>query len=87
MGVKKMLYMKVKESADNFVINKNFDFLVGNELYTIKEFEKIRNGFIAMGRNQETLNDKFDFVNVSKKKVYFFFGARFSNNTGVTVPF
>lgn len=82
-----MLYMKVKESADNFVINKNFNFLVGNELYTIKEFEKIRNGFIAMGRNPEILNDKFDLVNVSKKEVYFFFGARFSNHTGIILPF
>lgn len=45
-----MLYMKVKPAADNFVINKRFDILVANELYTIKEFEKLRYEFLKMGR-------------------------------------
>lgn len=77
-----MLYMKVKPSADQFVINKKCDILVANELYTIKEFEKLRYEFLKMGRGTTELKDKFEIVNISRKQTYFFFGARFSNETG-----
>ena len=77
-----MLYMKVKPAADNFIINKKFDILVANELYTIKEFEKLRYEFLKMGRGTVELKDKFEIVDISRKQTYFFFGARFSNLTG-----
>ena len=83
-----MLYMKVKPAGDQFVINKNFDILVENELYTIKEFEKIRYDFMKMGGSTTALKDKFELVDISRKTTYWFFGARFSNNTGgPTLPF
>lgn len=82
-----MLYMKVKPDADQFVINKKHDILIANELYTIKEFEKLRYDFLKMGRGTAALKDKFELVDISRKQIYFFFGARFSNDTGVTVPF
>ena len=82
-----MLYMRVKPDADQFVINKNHDILIANELYTIKEFEKLRYNFLKMGRGTAALKDKFDLVDISRKQTYFFFGARFANDTGVTVPF
>ena len=72
-----MLYMKVKPEADQFIIDKQFNFLVANELYTIKEFEKIRYNFMKMGRGTSQLKDKFVLVDIPKNKVYFFFGARF----------
>lgn len=82
-----MLYMRVKPSADQFVINKKYDILIANELYTIKEFEKLRYEFLKMGRGTMELKDKFELVDISRKQTYFFFGARFSNDTGVTLPF
>ena len=82
-----MLYMKVKPSADQFIINKKFDILVANELYTIKEFEKLRYEFLKMGRGTAALKDKFDLVDISRKQTYFFFGARFARDAGVTIPF
>ena len=87
MGVNKMLYMRVKPDADQFVVSKNHDILIANELYTIKEFEKLRYNFMKMGRGTAALKDKFDLVDISRKQTYFFFGARFANDTGVTVPF
>lgn len=82
-----MLYMRVKPSADQFVINKKYDILIANELYTIKEFEKLRYEFLKMGRGTMELKNKFELVDISRKQTYFFFGARFSNDTGVTLPF
>lgn len=82
-----MLYMRVKPSADQFVINKKYDILIANELYTIKEFEKLRYEFLKMGRGTMELKDKFELVDISRKQTYFFFGARFSNDTGVPLPF
>ena len=80
-----MLYLKVKPQYDNHIKNNKFDFFVGNELYTVKEFEKIKKEY---HRNVQELNDIFEYVTVSRKKVYFFFGARFSNETGgVALPF
>lgn len=82
-----MLYMRVKPSADQFIINKKCDALVANELYTIKEFEKLRYEFLKMGRGTMELKNKFELVDISRKQTYFFFGARFSNDTGVPLPF
>jgi hypothetical protein len=85
MEVNTMLYYKVKPENDN---KRRYKFhrgggleidgiFVGNELYTPKEINKYPGGVLLC-----------DPVNVSKKQVYFFFGARFSNQTGgVALPF
>ena len=61
-----MKYYKVKPEADN-KRRSDGSIYVANELYTEKEAEKFK------------LNKAFlDVVEVSKKSVYWFFGARFS---------
>ena len=74
--------MRVKEKADQFVIDKNFNILIANELYTIKEYEKIRYNFMKMGGSTIKLKDKFNLVDIPKNKTYFFFGARFAEDNG-----
>lgn len=73
-----MIYYKVKAEHDNKTKWKYYGkggfpyyikedgILIANELYTPKERERIANS-----------NRYFEEVEVSKKKVYFFFGARF----------
>lgn len=77
--IKKMKFYRVISSADGtprVLKNKNDRFyingeLVRNELYTEKEKSKICN------------NKKcFEVVDISKKKTYWFFGARFEINKG-----
>lgn len=82
-----MLYYRVKPDADQFVINKKCDILIADELYTIKEFEKLRYEFLKMGRGTVELKNKFEIVDIPRKQTYFFFGARFANDTGVMLPF
>lgn len=77
-----MLYYRVKPEFDNHVYNNNFDFLVGNELYTEKELTRKK---ILFGRGV-TFN-MFEQVTIPKNKTFFFFGARFADNTGVALPF
>lgn len=67
-----MKFYRVKPEFDNFRAVSNgtgegrFDILVGNELYTEKE------------RNRLANSDKcFDVVEVKKNQTYWFFGARF----------
>ena len=83
-----MIYYKVKPEFDNVVVSKNFDFLVGNELYTTKEIRKLEKLY-ANRRNyagaEKELENKervkfysmFDLVTISKQRVYWSFGARF----------
>ena len=60
-----MKYYRVLPEYDNK--RKNGGIYIANELYTIKEAEK------------EALNKNYlELIEVSKKKVYFFFGARFA---------
>lgn len=65
-----MLYYKVKPQYDNCCKNPKIhdgNIYVANELYTEKEVQK------------QNLNRSFlKPVEVSKKKVYWFFGARFA---------
>jgi hypothetical protein len=71
-----MLYYRVKPDADQrplykYTSNgqkvKRDGILIANELYTPSERAKIANA------------DKFfDKVEISRKKIYWFFGARFS---------
>ena len=72
-----MLYYKVKPDADQFVIDKNFNILIANELYTVKEFEKIRYNYLKMGRGNAALKNKFVLIDIPRKNTYFLFGARF----------
>lgn len=60
-----MKYYRIKEEHDN---KKRIDgsILVGNELYTEKEVEKYHIPISYC-----------DIIEVSRKKTYFFFGARF----------
>lgn len=66
-----MKYYKVKEIANQIPLKHKGWFLIANELWTVKEFEKIE---LTQSRN------KFEYVElieISKNKTYFFFGARF----------
>lgn len=71
-----MIYLKVKPEYDNFR-QPNGDIFIGNELYTIREFEKIRYDFLRAGKGTVQLKNIFDQVVISRKDTYFFFGARF----------
>lgn len=81
-----MLYYRVKPEYDNL---RKFNrkkrtwegIWIGNELYTPKELEKIAKRSIPVETKY------FEPVEVKKTEIYFFFGARFSNDTGVTLPF
>ena len=67
-----MTYYRVREQYDNFPKNpkvRDGNILVGGELYTEKEFEKLP--FVYAGA--------FERVEIDKKKTYMFFGARFAN--------
>lgn len=74
-----MLYYRVKPQYDNtkcfvYIGHSNLKIkqegiLVGNELYTPKERERL-----AMK------DEYFEKVNISRKKIYWFFGARFADN-------
>lgn len=79
-----MLYYKVKPEYDSkprFKFRRggglNIDgIFVANELYTAKEIARYLGGIAAC-----------EPIEVSKKAIYFFFGARFSDDTGVMLPF
>lgn len=64
-----MKYLKVKKDFDNYRRNDG-SIYVANELYTIKEA-------IKYGINYSFC----DKIEVSSKKTYFFFGARFEKKT------
>lgn len=80
-----MLYFRVKPDFDNrprykYVGGsykvKQDGILIANELYTPGERQRIANR-----------SEYFEKVEISKRDIYWFFGARFSNNTGVNLPF
>ena len=65
-----MIYYRVRKEYDNFPKDPrihNGDILVGNELYTEKEFNKLP--YVYSGA--------FEKVNIPKHQTYWFFGARF----------
>lgn len=76
-----MQYYRVKPEADNkrlYAIKRGVyvncgDILIAKELYTPKEWEKMVNSHV-FGCNPA---DCVDTVEVSKHKIYWFFGARF----------
>lgn len=71
-----MLYYRVKPEYDNArLLNRTtraFDLvLIGNELYTEKEWERLVLRYRVSGIVCEP-------VQISKRDTYFFFGARFA---------
>jgi len=64
-----MVFLRVKKSFDNYKRGDG-DIHISNELYTLKEVVKYG------------INPVFcDEVEISRKKTYFFFGARFEKKT------
>lgn len=76
-----MTYFRVKPQYDNaprYIINRRGQrvrdgILIGNELLTACERSKIN-----------CTDAAFERVSVSKNRIYFFFGARFSDAGAVT---
>lgn len=69
-----MTYYRVREQYDNLPKNpkvRDGNVLVGGELYTEKELNKLP--YIYAGA--------FEKVEIDKKNTYFFFGARFEDTT------
>lgn len=66
-----MTYYRVPRTLDN-VPNKKIGILVGNELFTYKELIK----YNLLDRINE-----LEQVDVSKKSIYWFFGARFASKS------
>lgn len=66
-----MTYYRVRKEYDNFPKNpkiRNCDILIGGELYTEKEFNRLP--FIYAGA--------FERVEIPKSQTYWFFGAGFA---------
>lgn len=83
-----MKYYRVKPEFDNVqqLKRKRHYMLkpgiwIGNELYTACELNRLENKGVIIN------NEIFDIVEIKKTETYFFFGARFANDTGATVPF
>lgn len=73
----KTKYYRIKPEYDNARLlnraKRTFDgILIGNELYTVKEWEKL----VLKYRVSEAV---CDIVNVKPKETYWFFGARFQD--------
>lgn len=82
-----MIYYRVKPEFDNVVVSKNFDILIANELYTVKELRKLEKMYANRynytkiekeleGKARVNFYLMFDPVEISKRRVYWFFGAR-----------
>lgn len=67
-----MIYIKILHYKELHNRKKHY-ILVENELYTRKEFEKLKSIYTDIQEND------FTIVNIPKNKTYYFFGARFSN--------
>ena len=77
-----MKYYKVRSEFDNKRVARNGYYLVGNELYTPAELRRLETNYNVYYRNPMNFMRMFEEVEVSKRTVYFFFGARFSPTTG-----
>jgi len=67
-----MKYYKVKPKCDQLRYatgKRGLGYLIANELYTEKQVQKV---FISIA-----FNDCFDIVEISSKKTFWMFGARF----------
>ena len=68
-----MIYYRVRKEYDNFPKNpkiRDGNILVGNELYTEREFNELP--FVYAGA--------FERVEIPRNKTYHFFGARFEKH-------
>ena len=79
-----MKYYRVKPEHDNeqlITIDKrgnivmDGDFLVSNQLYTVKEWENVTKTHVFRQCNPA---DCVEAVEIPKSKIYWFFGARFA---------
>ena len=77
-----MKYYKVRPQFDNKQVTRNGYYLVGNELYTPAELRKLEEQYNRYSLAPSNFSLMFKEVEVSKRSVYFFFGARFSPSTG-----
>lgn len=77
-----MKYYRVRPEFDNKQVACDGYYLVGNELYTPAELRGLETRYKAYYRNPMNFSRMFEEVEVSKRTVYFFFGARFSPTTG-----
>lgn len=76
-----MVYYRVKPKYDNYGRNKRMKngrlayggIFIGNELYTEKEY----NNLIQQYQFRIPASELFERVEISKRRVYWFFGARF----------
>lgn len=69
-----MVYYRVRKEYDNFPKNpksRDGDILIGGELYTEKELNKLPLFLVYAGA--------FERVEIPKSQIYWFFGARFAN--------
>ena len=64
-----MKYYRIKKEK-YFYNGKKSIILVRDELITLNEWNKL-------GLNADRLNEYIELIEVSKKKVFWFFGARF----------
>ncbi len=68
-----MTYFVVKAESDQTRLpGKSYGILIKNELKTKKELDRL-------GVSDAFINRHFDRHDISQKKTYFFFGARFYN--------
>lgn len=77
-----MKYYKVKPMFDNVAkikataagkVYHTGDIYIGNELYTEKEVDKMKNSFLLPA----SIDKMFDVVTINKNHTFFCFGARF----------
>jgi hypothetical protein len=83
-----MKYYRVKPEFDNKPQTKrknhyrlHVGIWIANELYTACELNHMEKRGIIIP------DEIFEHVEINRNNTYWFFGARFSNDTGVTVPF
>lgn len=65
-----MTYYQVKTESDNEYLHGKKDILVGKELKTAREIEKLK-------LTAEYVKRHFNALEVSRKGTHYFFGARF----------
>lgn len=67
-----MKYYKVKEIADNLPLKTKNWYLVANELFTVKQFNKVN-----LANEQLNKFNYVELIELSSHKTYRFFGCRF----------
>lgn len=83
-----MIYYRVNPAFDNTVKYKRMNnskylvndgsILIGNELYTEKEYNRMIENYVF----RIPVEKLFSRVEISKRRVYWFFGARFEIDNG-----